>query len=77
MQTYEVRGSVDSGDLGPGLPSAEPGEDVSVVLWVGVDDLLPRRARISGPLSAGEPPDIVRQVDLSRFDADVDIRPPE
>ena len=74
---YQLAGKLDSGALEGALPFVEAGRTVSVEVWVGVDDSLPRRARISGPLSAGEGDDIVRQVDLSRFDADVDIQPPE
>ncbi|HLF70900.1 MAG TPA: LppX_LprAFG lipoprotein [Dehalococcoidia bacterium] len=75
-QTYEVHGSVDAGELEDGLPVAEPGQPVNVVVWIGVDDKLPRRARIKGRLSSLEDDDIVRIIDVSRFDESVEIKPP-
>ena len=59
------------------MPSAQPGYTANVEAWIGQRDSLPRRVRLSGQLSEDEPKDIVRQIDLSRFDAPVDIRPPE
>ena len=76
-ETYQIAGRLSSDALQVAMPSAERGRTVSVEVWVGVDDALARRARIVGPLAAGEAADIVRQVDLSRFDADVEIEPPE
>jgi hypothetical protein len=75
-QTYEVHGSIDAGKLEDGLPVAEPGQPVNVVIWIGVDDKLPRRARIEGRLSSLEDDKIVRIIDVSRFDESVEIKPP-
>lgn len=75
-QTYEVHGSVDAGELEDGLPVAEPGQPVNVVVWIGVDDKLPRRARIEGRLSSLEEDDIVRIIEVSRFNQSVEIKPP-
>ena len=58
------------------LPIAEAGQPVKVELWIGVDDSLPRRVRMTGRLDADEPTNIVRQIDLSRFDVTVEIKPP-
>ena len=74
--TYHLRGTIDSGALADALPIASPGHTAAVELYVAESDSLPRRARISGPLSNGEPEDIVRQVDFSRFNEPVTIQAP-
>ena len=77
VQTHLVTGSIDSGALQDALGIAEPGRDVAVEVWIGIDDLLPRRVRLIGPLSDTESPDVVRQVEISRFNEPVEIMPPE
>jgi len=75
-QTYHVTGRLASADIQTVLPFALPNREVKIDAWVGRDDALPRRIRLLGPLIAGEAQDVVRQLDLSRFDEQVDIRPP-
>jgi hypothetical protein len=77
VETHLVTGSIDSGALQDALGIAEPGQTVEVEAWIGVDDLLPRRVRLIGPLSTADSADVVRQVELSRFDEPVEIMPPE
>lgn len=77
VDTRLVTGNVDSGALQQSLGIAEPGHDVMVQAWIGVEDSLPRRVRLSGPLSAAEDPDVVREVELSRYNQPVEITPPE
>jgi hypothetical protein len=76
VSTYLIEGEVDSGVLEAAAPVAEPGLTVSVKAWVGVDDSLPRRIRLEGPFAPGEPDNIVRKLDLSRFDEPLTIEPP-
>jgi hypothetical protein len=76
-KTYRVSGQIDASSLKDALPSAQAGYAANVEAWIGEKDSLPRRVRLSGQLSKDEPKDIVRQIDLSRFDAPVDIKPPE
>jgi len=76
VRTYRLTGTVASADLEAVLPFALPNRQVKVEAWVGRDDSLPRRVRLIGPLIADEDEDVVRQLDLSRFDHQVDIRPP-
>jgi hypothetical protein len=75
-KSFKITGRIDSGVIEEALSAAEPGLPVSVELWIGIVDSLPRRARLTGRLAAPEPEDIVRQVDISRFNARVDIQPP-
>lgn len=74
--TYEIEGSVDTAQLQGALPFSLPNREVTVEVWIGVEDSLPRRVRIIGQLISGEPEGVVRQVDLSRFDEPVEINPP-
>lgn len=77
VDTHMITGEIDSGLLQTALGFAEPGRSVTVETWLGQDDLLPRRVRLVGPLSDSESGDVVRQVDLSRFNEPVEIMPPE
>ncbi len=76
-ETYRLLGSMDSGALGLAFPFAEAGMRVEVGIWVGVEDHLPRRARISGRLAGGEAENIVRLLELSEFNTEIEINPPE
>ena len=77
VQTQLVTGNIESGALREALGIAEPGRTVEVEAWIGVDDDLPRRVRVIGPLSDAEADNVVRQVDISRYDQPVEIMPPE
>jgi lipoprotein LprG len=77
VKTYQISGTIDSAALDAALPNVEAGLPVTVQVWVGVDDSLPRRARVIGRLSQDEPENIVRQIDLSKFNAAVTITQPQ
>ncbi len=77
VKTYDVKGTIDSGALSDALSFVEAGHSVNVEAWIGVDDSLPRRVKIAGPLTANESAQIVRQVDLSGFNEPVSIQPPQ
>jgi hypothetical protein len=76
VKTHRIRGTIDSEALQPALGFAEPGLPVQVEAWIGVEDGLPRRVKLTGPLETGENKDVVRQVDLSDFNKPVNIQPP-
>jgi hypothetical protein len=76
VSTYLLVGEVDSGVLEVAAPIAEPGLTVVVKAWVGREDFLPRRIRLEGPFAPGEPDDIVRKLELSRFNEPLSIEPP-
>lgn len=76
VSTYLIEGEVDSGVLEAAAPVAEPGLTVLVKAWVGSEDSLPRRIRLEGPFAPGEPDNIVRILELSRFDEPLTIEPP-
>lgn len=77
VNTYALRGSIDSGALQSALGLAESGRIVQVEAWIGVEDSLPRRIRLNGPLSNDDASNVVRQVDISQFNQPVTIEPPE
>jgi lipoprotein LprG len=77
VHSYHVTGTMDSGALETSLPIAYAGFPVNIDLWIGSEDALPRRARISGQLAQDDPEKIVRQVDFSRFNARFEIQPPD
>jgi len=76
VDCYRVKGNVSADKLAP-LISAEPsGETLPIEIWVGKDDSLLRRLRVSGPVSPGEGDDASRTIELSEFGEPVDISPP-
>lgn len=76
MRTVKLAGSLDAGLLRQALSIARDGNIVQVEAWIGAEDSLPRRIRLSGPLSSIEDEDVSRQIDLSRFNQPVEINPP-
>jgi LppX_LprAFG lipoprotein len=45
-------------------------------IWVGAADFLPHQIRLNGPVSADEPPEIQRTLELSNFGETITIDPP-
>jgi len=74
--TFLISGTVDAGSLRSIAPDADAGRDVPAQIWVGKGDSLVYRVRLNGPLTAAEPKNIVRQIDLSQFNEKIDIAPP-
>jgi hypothetical protein len=73
---WRLSAKVPAEQLAP-LISAEPTDErLPIELWVGKDDSLLRRLRVSGPVSPGEGEDAVRTIELSKFGEDVEISPP-
>jgi LppX_LprAFG lipoprotein len=75
-EAYKIVGTASSSDLQEGLPFALPDREVRIELWLGVDDLLPRRVRVIGELIAGEGESAVREISLSKINQPVEINPP-
>ena len=74
--TYRLTGMIDSAALSESLGIAEAGHTVKVEAWIGVEDSLPRRVKLTGRLTDDEKENVSRQVDLSRFNQPVDIKEP-
>lgn len=73
----KVSGTASAADVAP-LVATSPSElEVPVTLWIGEEDALLHRIEVSGPVAEGEPDDVVRVVEISRFDEPVTIEAPE
>jgi hypothetical protein len=77
VDAYRLSGKLPSDALTKALTFADPGRMLDVEAWIGKDDSLLRRARLKGPLVPDENPDVVRVINLSKFDEQVAIEPPK
>jgi hypothetical protein len=74
--SWKLQGDLDSAALAPLMPFVEPGRPVTVLVWIGQSDRLARRIWVQGPLREEDEDDIVRKVELSRFNEPVTITAP-
>lgn len=74
--SYRLKAKVRADALTPLLGNEAGAELLPVELWIGKSDLLLRRIRLSGPVSASEPKNAIRTVELSAFDQPVQISAP-
>ena len=75
--SYRLKGVVRARDVTAILGNPPSDKLVNVELWVGKSDLVLRRIRLEGPVSAGEAANIARTVEISSFDKSVKIEPPQ
>lgn len=71
-----LTGTADAVAMRGLVPGAPEGETLNLEVWVGRDDGLVRRVRLTGKLLQADPPDMTRVLDLSRFNEPVTIEPP-
>jgi hypothetical protein len=76
VECYDVRGTIKARALTGFLGNPPSDAEVGAQLLVGKDDSVLRRLELSGPIADGEPDDIVRTVELSRFGQRVAIEAP-
>jgi hypothetical protein len=76
IDSHHLKAKVRSEALKPLLATKGGDELVPIELWIGKDDLLLRRLRVSGPAADGDGEDAVRTVELSAFDEPVTIKAP-
>jgi hypothetical protein len=77
VDTFHLAGPVPAAALAQLVGAAQPASgDVQTELWVGVGDYRPRRARLVGPIVAGEAAGLERVLTLSELDAAVQIEAP-
>lgn len=76
VDAFVLEGTIPSDALEAMAPIAEPGLTVRVRVWTGADDHLIRRIRLEGPFAPGEPENIVRELEISRYNEPVTIEPP-
>lgn len=73
----KVSGKAAAADVAPLVAVSPSDREVPVTLWIGADDHLLHRIEAAGPVADGEPDDVARVVELSRFDEPVTIAPPK
>ena len=76
VPVHKLTGVTDSASMRGLVPGAPEGETLHLEAWVGRDDHLVRKVRLTGVLLKDDPPDITRVLELSRFDEPVSIEPP-
>jgi hypothetical protein len=77
VRVWRLEGTVDAEALSAVAPAiAEPGYIARGTVWVGQSDPLVHRVRLEGALGSKDPPNIVRKIDLSKFDENVSIELP-
>ena len=73
---HMLTGTTPSTSMRGLVPGAPEGETLHMEVWIGRDDYLVRKVRLTGRLVEADTPDIVRVLELSRFDEPVTIEPP-
>ena len=77
VKVWRVEGLVDGAALSAVASTiAEPGYTAKGTVWIGQVKPLVYRVRLEGPLGSKDPPNIVRTIDLSKFDENVSIELP-
>src|SRR5690606_12988688 len=76
IRTHVVRAQVDSGDLALFARGSASGTPLDATAWIGVEDPVVHRVEIRGAITENEAEDLVRRLDLSDFDSDIEIAPP-
>ena len=75
-KVWRLEGEIDAAALAEVASIAEPGYVVKGITWVGQNKPLVHRVRLEGPLGSKDPPNIVRKIELSKFDENVNIELP-
>ncbi len=73
---HKLTGTTPSTSMRGLVPGAPEGDTLQMEVWIGRDDYLVRKVRLTGRLVEADTPDIVRVLELSRFDEPVTIEPP-
>jgi LppX_LprAFG lipoprotein len=76
IDCWHLTGTVKARDVTGFLGKPPSDMPVDADLYVGKQDHLLRRLRLSGPVADGEPDDVVRTVDVSRYGEHVTIEAP-
>lgn len=72
----ELAGTISSDSLLGLVPGAAPGLSLGLTAWIGREDNLPWRVKLTGPMIDSDPAEMTRFLDLSVFGEDVTIEPP-
>ena len=77
VDSYRLSGVVRADVVAPLVGVTAGVRPVPFTIWVGKQDFRLRRVRLAGPVGENEPDDIVRTVEMSKFDEEVTITSPE
>lgn len=75
-QTTRVEGDITSDGLADLITTADPGHDVTLILWIDEADLL-RQIRIAGQIYDDDGPETTRLLTIEGIDVPVDIQLPD
>ena len=73
---HKLTGTTPSTSMRGLVPGAPESDTLQMEVWIGRDDYLVRKVRLTGRLVEADTPDVVRVLELSRFDEPVTIEPP-
>jgi hypothetical protein len=76
VAAWRLEGEIDAAELQDFASVAEPGYKVKGIALVGKEKPLVHRVRLEGPLGPNDAPNIVRKIELSKFDEKFDIQLP-
>jgi hypothetical protein len=76
VETYHLTGKVKARDLTGFLGNTPSDRPVDADLYIGEDDSLLRRLRLTGPVQDADPAGVVRTVDVSRYGERVRVEAP-
>lgn len=77
VKVWRLEGTIDAAELSAVASTiAEPGYQAKGIVWIGQTTPLVHRVRLEGPLGSKDPPNIVRIIELSKFDENVTIELP-
>lgn len=76
VKVWKVEGTVDAAALGALATIAESGYTARGTAWIGQNSPEVYRIRLEGPLGSRDTPEVIRRLELSRFDENITINPP-
>ncbi|GAB4249651.1 MAG: hypothetical protein Kow00122_07150 [Thermoleophilia bacterium] len=77
VSTYHLKGSVAATDVAAIAGATSTTEPFAGDVWIGVNDHLVRRIQLVGAATSSENPATLRTIELSKFNEDVTIEPPQ
>lgn len=75
-RVWRLEGDVDATALDSFASIAEPGYVIKGIAWIGQEKPLVYRIRMEGPLGSKDPKNIVRKIELTKFDESIQIDEP-
>ena len=77
QETILVEVVVDSGDLLELITSADPGNEMTITMWIDESELVLRQMRLAGQIYNDDAPETTRLITLEDINVPVDIELPD